>query len=109
MYKYNNIRQFAAGSDATKIKITQDDLHLNGAPQKIDGTTVGNMLGVVYFIAGIVAVLAIIVGGIRYVGANGDSSQIQAAKNTVTYAVIGLVVVIMAASITQFIIQNVAK
>lgn len=108
MYKYGNIRQFAAGQD-TKITITDKDLNLTGAPKTIDGTTVGNLLGVVYFIAGIVAVLAIIIGGIRYVGANGDSSQISAAKNTVTYAVIGLIIVIMAAGITQFILQNVAK
>lgn len=108
MYKYGNIRQFADGQD-TKITITDKDLNLTGAPKTIDGTTVGNLLGVVYFIAGIVAVLAIIIGGIRYVGANGDSSQISAAKNTVTYAVIGLIIVIMAAGITQFILQNVAK
>ncbi|USN96556.1 MAG: hypothetical protein H6797_05865 [Candidatus Nomurabacteria bacterium] len=91
------------------IKISKEDLNLQGAPTSITGTTVGNLLGVVYFIAGIVAVLAIIIGGVRYVGANGDSSQIQAAKNTITYAVVGLIVVIMAAGITQFILQQVAK
>ncbi|MCA9334750.1 hypothetical protein KC953_01255 [Candidatus Saccharibacteria bacterium] len=107
MYIRKEAKHFAAQD--TTIKITKDDLHLKGAPDTIDGTTVGNILGVVYFIAGIVAVLMIVIGGIRFVGANGDSNQVQAGKETVTYAVIGLIVVIMAAAITQFIIQNVAK
>lgn len=104
---YDSARKFAAQNP--KITISKDDLHLKDAPSVINGTTVGNLLGVVYFIAGIVAVLVIIIGGIRYVGSNGDSSQVQAAKNTITYAVIGLIVVIMAAAITQFVLQNVAK
>jgi len=104
---YDSARKFAAQNP--KITISDKDLNLQGAPKTIDGTTIGNLLGVVYFIAGIVAVLVIIIGGIRYVGSNGDSSQVQAAKNTITYAVIGLIVVIMAAAITQFVLQNVAK
>lgn len=99
---------FAA--DDTTIKLKPGDLNLpSSAPSAVGGTQVEGILMTVYMIAGIVAVVAIIFGGIRYVGSNGDSSQIQAAKNTIMYAVVGLVVVIMAASITSFVIQGVTQ
>lgn len=94
-------------ANKTKIEIKPSDVGLPNPIKTIDGDTMSNLLGILYFFAGVVAVIVIIVGGIRYVASNGDSSQIQSAKNTVTYAVIGLVVVIMAAAITQFVITNV--
>lgn len=93
------------------IKLKPEDLGFDPgtAPQHVQQSTVTNALMTVYFIAGMVAVLMIIIGGIRYVTANGDSNQIQAAKNQVTYAVVGLIVIIMAAAITQFVIANITK
>lgn len=90
-----------------QIKIKPADLGLPDAPKDVSSTTVGNILGAVYFLAGIVAVIVIIIGGIRYVVSNGDSGQVQSAKNTVTYAVVGLIVVLAAAAITQFVINGV--
>lgn len=92
-----------------QIKIQQSDLKglESGAPSAVGEPQIAGILGTVYMIAAIVAVVAIIIGGIRYVGSNGDSSQIQAAKNTIMYAVVGLIVVILAAIITRFVIDNV--
>lgn len=99
---------FAA--DSTTIKLQPGDLNLpSNAPSAVGGAQVEGVLMTVYMIAGIVAVFAIIFGGIRYVASNGDSSQIQSAKNTILYAVVGLVVVIMAAAITSFVIQGVTQ
>lgn len=95
-------------SDSNKITISQSDLGLNGAPQTLNGSDIGNILNTVYFVAGIVAVIAMVVAGVRYTTANGDSNQVQAAKNTMFYAIIGLVVVIMAAAITSFVIAGVS-
>lgn len=92
----------------TSITISQDDLHLSGAPQTIGHDQISSLLGMVYLVAGIVAVVAIIIGAIRFIGANGDSNQVASAKNVITYAVVGLVVVISAAAITQFVLGNVA-
>ncbi len=91
------------------ISIKKSDLNLTGASCTANSSTVGKLLGIAYFIAGIVAVMAIIFGGIRYVSSNGDSSQIQAAKNTITYAVVGLVVVIMASAITAFVLKQITS
>ena len=53
--------------------------------------------------------IVLIIGGIRYVISSGDSGQVQSAKNTILYAVVGLVVVIMAYAIVNFVVTNVAK
>ncbi len=59
---------------------------------------------VLLFIIGAIAVIMIIVGGIRYVTSNGDSSQTKAAKDTIMYAVIGVIVAILAYAIVNFVI-----
>jgi len=61
-------------------------------------------LGLVYTAAGIVAVLVIVLAGFRYVTAAGDSAAIAKAKNTILYAVVGLVVIILAFAVTWFVI-----
>lgn len=66
-------------------------------------TTVINILSLV---VGIVAVIMIMVGGFRYITANGDSGNIQSAKNTVMYALIGLVVVAFAQFLVQFVLDK---
>lgn len=58
------------------------------------------------FIIGAVSVIMIIYGGIMYTTSGGDSSRVQAAKNTILYAVIGLIVAILAFAIVNFVIGN---
>ena len=58
------------------------------------------------YIVGVISVIMIIVGGIRYTLSNGDSSKVTSAKNTVLYAVIGLVVAILAFAIVNFVIAQ---
>lgn len=90
------------------ITIQASDLNLgSGAPTGFGGGQVGEILGLVYLVAGIVAVIVIVIGGIRYVTANGDIGKVTAAKDTVLYAVIGLAVVIMASAITTFVIHGI--
>lgn len=63
--------------------------------------TVTNLL---LFAIGVISVIAIILGGIRYATANGDQGQVTQAKNTILYAVIGLVVALIAFAITEFVV-----
>ncbi len=55
---------------------------------------------------GIVSVVMIIIGGFRYVVSGGDSNGVSGAKNTILYAVIGLVVVLFAQIIVTFVITK---
>jgi biopolymer transport protein ExbB/TolQ len=50
-------------------------------------------------------VIVIIVAGIRYTTSGGNSNSVAAAKNTLLYAVIGLVVAVFAYAIVNFVIQ----
>jgi TRAP-type C4-dicarboxylate transport system permease small subunit len=65
---------------------------------------VKDIINTMLFVLGIIAVIMIIIGGIRYVVSAGDSSAITAAKNTILYAVIGLVVAILAFAIVNFVV-----
>lgn len=58
------------------------------------------------FVIGAVAVIMIIVGGFRYVLSGGDSGSVNSAKNTILYAVIGLVIAIMSYAIVNFVLAS---
>lgn len=61
---------------------------------------------VLLFIVGAVAVIMIVIGGLRYVISGGDSSQVQAAKNTILYALVGIIVAILAYAAVNFVINS---
>jgi hypothetical protein len=63
-----------------------------------------NLLSV---IVGIVAVIMIIVGGFRYITSGGESSNVSGAKNTLIYAIVGLIIVALAQFIVHFVLDNI--
>ncbi|HEV7951892.1 MAG TPA: pilin [Candidatus Saccharimonadales bacterium] len=65
--------------------------------------TITNIL---LFAIGAISVIMIIIGGLRYVVSGGDSSNITAAKNTILYAVVGLVVALLAYAIINFVLTS---
>lgn len=67
--------------------------------------TVTNVL---LFIIGAIAVIMLIIGGIRYVLSGGDQTQVTSAKNTILYAIIGIVVAILAFAAVDFVIDSFA-
>ena len=58
----------------------------------------------VLYIVGIIAVVMLIVGGIKYLLSGGDAKKVTDAKNTVLYAIIGLVIAFLAYAIVNFVI-----
>lgn len=58
-------------------------------------------------IVGIACVIAIIIGGLRYVLSGGDSQQTANAKNAILYAIIGLVITIAARSLLVFVLGRI--
>jgi len=70
------------------------------------GTAITNIVNIMLYALGAIAVIMIVVGGIRYTTSNGDSNGIQSAKNTILYAVAGLVVAILAYAIVNFVVSN---
>jgi len=65
------------------------------------------VINVFSLIVGVVAVIMIIIGGLKYITSGGDSGNISGAKNTILYAIIGLVVVALAQFIVRFVLAKV--
>ncbi len=64
------------------------------------------VINLLSIIAGIAAVIMIIVGGLKYITSSGDPANINSAKNTLLYAIIGLVIVAMAQIIVKFVLKK---
>jgi type IV secretory pathway VirB2 component (pilin) len=73
------------------LKLTADEVLQNG-------------LNIVYFLAGVVAVIVIIIAGIYYATSAGDSGKITKAKNMILYSVVGIVIILSAFAITNFVV-----
>lgn len=58
---------------------------------------------IMLFIIGAIAVIMLIVGGIRYVVSAGDQNAVTSAKNTILYAIIGIVVAFLAYAAVNFV------
>ena len=76
-------------------------------PTKSADGIFNGLLHSVYWVAGVVSVIVIVVAGIYYVTSNGNPSQVSRAKNAIIAGVTGLVIVLMAFTITQFILGGI--
>ncbi len=65
---------------------------------------IGRVTDLLLYIIGVAAVIMLIVGGLRYVLSGGDPKNTQAAKDTILYAVIGIVVALLAYAIVRFVL-----
>lgn len=86
-----------------EAKISPGDIGLT-APVTNANTALTNILNQVYLWAGIICVLIIVIAGYLYVTSDANASQIKRAKDAIIGASIGLVVIMMAFGITQFVI-----
>ena len=81
-----------------------------GTCDPASGNTLTNVLRtalqVFSIVVGIVAVLMLIVGGLKFIMSQGDSSQVATARNTILYAIAGLVVVFFAQFIVRFVLTR---
>ena len=66
-----------------------------------------NVTNILLWVAGVAAVIAIVVGGIMYITSAGDEKRVQAAKNTILYAVVGMIIALLAWGIASFVITNI--
>lgn len=69
--------------------------------------TVRNIINLIIGILGVVAVIMIVIGGVTYVTSSGEAANVTKAKNIIMYAIIGLVVALLAYAIVNFVLNNV--
>ncbi len=78
----------------------------------VAGSTISNLLkkviNIISAVVGVIAVIMIVVGGFKYITSGGESSNVSGAKNTIIYAIIGLVIVAFAQIIVHFVINHAA-
>lgn len=93
------------------------DLTIQGGANSAKGSDqVANLFGnsgifstitnTLLFILGAISVIMIIIGGLRYVISGGDSAAVSAAKNTILYAIVGVIVAILAYAVINFVIGS---
>lgn len=73
--------------------------------ETVSNTMIQNIVNLLLFVLGVIAVIMIIIGGIKYTTSDGDSSKIKSAKDTILYSVVGLVVAVLAFAIVNFVLQ----
>lgn len=71
-----------------------------------NGGVFNTITNVLLFIIGAVSVIMLIIGGIRYTVSGGDSSAVTSAKNTILYAIVGIVVALLAYAIVNFVVGS---
>ena len=83
-----------------------------GQPTSLfDGSTaiVPRIINLMLFIVGVLAIFMMIYGGIRYVLSGGDNGKVKDAKNTILYAIVGLVVAILGYAIVNWVVSVVGS
>ena len=84
-----------AAIDPSAVGIPKVDLNNN---------TLGLVMTSVFILIGALSVFFMLVGAVRYVTSNGEQQKISQSKNTILYALVGIVVSAMGFTIVQFII-----
>jgi hypothetical protein len=100
---YNPFEQACQGDVPSDICDTPAENPVSGA-----NGVILNTVQIVSFVIGVTAVLVIMYGGFKYITANGDANSISSAKNTIMYAVIGLLLSLLSQAIVIFVLNNIS-
>jgi hypothetical protein len=85
-----------------------DSCREDGDAENSFGGLARRVINIFSIVVGAVSVIMIIIGGFRYIISGGDSNGVQGAKNTILYAIVGLVIVLFAQVIVRFVLSNVS-
>jgi hypothetical protein len=96
----------AACSGIDCAKDGADNVKTGGANSSNLDTAIKTITNILLFIIGAVSVIMLIIGGLKYVMSNGSADAIKSAKNTILYAIIGIIVAIAAYAIIEFVVSK---
>ena len=100
---------FTVAPEVTALTLQEgaEAARCDGCPRDLfgDSGAFKQITNTILYIVGIVAVIMLIIGGIKYVISGGDAKKVTDAKNTVLYAIIGLVITFLAFAIVNFVIS----
>jgi Type IV secretion system pilin len=101
----NNINGNTCGGSDLNINGGSDCSNTQGAGTTLN-SRIATVVNVMSAIVGIIAVIIIIVAGLRYVSSGGSEEGVKGAKNSIMYAIIGLVIVALAQIIVHFVLNK---
>ncbi|MBB1524314.1 hypothetical protein HG470_000850 [Candidatus Saccharibacteria bacterium] len=80
-----------------------------GMPTELigDNGVFSRLTNTILLIVGLISVIMLVYGGLRYILSGGDSKKVTDAKNTVLYAIIGLIISLLAFAIVNFVLNSV--
>ena len=88
------------GADAARADVMPTELiGDNGVFNRLTST--------ILLIVGFISVIMLVYGGLRYILSGGDSKKVTDAKNTVLYAIIGLIISLLSYAIIKFVLHSV--
>lgn len=96
------------GADSTPCQTTDSQGHPTDAASKAT-TLIADVLNFISIVAGVVAVIMIIYGGFRFVTSGGNPESTKSARNTILFALVGLVIVAFAQLIVKFVLQKIGS
>jgi uncharacterized metal-binding protein len=94
------------------MDVINGDYRGQGQPTELfDGgaAIIPRLINLMLFIVGILAVIMLIWGGIRYVISGGAADKVKDAKNTILYAIVGLIVAILGYALVNWVISIVGS
>jgi tellurite resistance protein TehA-like permease len=97
-----------AGGDGASGNATQCGTAGSGSTDSLTSIA-GQVVNIFSIIVGITAVIMIIYGGFRYITSGGDSGRVGNAKNTLIYALVGLIVVALAQFLVHYVLNTVGN
>ncbi len=105
------LRDVCANPNTANSTVCTDSVKADGSPLTEDpisgahGTLIRVTRGVA-LVAGIAAIIIMLIAAIQYITSNGDSNNIKKAKETILYGLIGLVVIALAQSLIEYIVTK---
>ena len=98
--------QVGAGGAISGINSARGD----GVPDNLasgDDSIIRRVINLMLYAVGVISVIMLIYGGFRYVISGGQKESVTAAKNTILYAIVGLIISIFSYAIVKFVISAV--
>jgi uncharacterized membrane protein len=114
-----SVISFTTQNNAAALFSGATDQACSGANLQTADTTCSNTAGsvsslvntvidIISWIVGIVSIIMVVFGGFRYVTSGGDSTATSNARNTILYALVGLVIAVLAQVLVHFVLGRAA-
>ena len=96
-------------ASALSVQEGADAARADGMPTELigDNGVFSRLTNTILLIVGLISVIMLVYGGLRYILSGGDSKKVTDAKNTVLYAIIGLIISLLAFAIVNFVLNSV--